>query len=373
MYLVVALVVGFAVGFLVNRYLFAPPKVPETLVVATWGAQWGEATARIAENFTKLYGNPVQLELHAGASGVVIPKIANAWPEVKIDVVFVSPGVCYQLADAGYLVPLKREEIPVIDEIKTPLMIHYPDATDPNDPIYGLGIYQTGGAMVAWRPSIVDKILGPNVTINKWSQLLDPRLKGKIMIPYMGMGVGGILVTTAYQFGGDESNPEPGWTHLKELAETGNIGAVWTTEADAMRLFSTGETPVAFIFNQWHMFPLAKEGLDIKWVPYLEDTPEKVVPVTADVVAIVNGPRQEIAKKFVNFFLQAQNNEYYNKMVGAPPSNKNARIDPALEPWTLSTDVVENYGRFPDVATRAKKIDEWTTRWDTEIAPLIGK
>ncbi len=371
--LIIIAIVAFGGGYFINDIINPPPEPPETLVVATWGAQWGEATEVIGAKFTARYGNPVLIEYHAGASGVVVPKISSAWPEVKIDVVFVSPGICYQLADEGYLAELTRDKVPVIDEIFPAQRMHYPEMTNPEQKIVGLGIYATGGAKVAWRPSIMEPIMGEDWKPDTWEELLDPRLKDKIMIPYPGMGVGGIIVDVAWQFGGTDEDPEEGFIHLKELAETGNIGGLWTTEADAMRMFSTGETPVAYILNGFHMTGMAAEGVDIEWVPYLEDTPYKFFTSSADFVGVVDGPRKDIAMEFVNFFLSTENNQYYAEKVGSPPSNMNSEIPETVKPYFPSPEDVQQYGRTPDAQARAAHIDEWTTRWDTEIAPLIQK
>ena len=77
--------------------------------------------------------------------------------------------------------------------------------------------------------------------------------------------------------------------------------------------------------------------------------------------------------EFVNFFLSVENNQYYSEKIGSPPSNMNSEIPEKIKPWIPSADDIEKYGRAPDAKARAAHIDDWTTRWDTQIAPLIQK
>ena len=41
-----------------------------------------------------------------------LSKIRAAWPEVKIDLLIASPGVCLQTAKEGFSIELKEDEMP---------------------------------------------------------------------------------------------------------------------------------------------------------------------------------------------------------------------------------------------------------------------
>ncbi len=76
----------------------------------------------------------------------------------------------------------------------------------------------TSGAFWGYREDLVDK------PIESVEQLLEPRFKGKLCVPYPVNLTGLLMLTLAMQRGGDERHIEPGWQFLKELATRGQIG-----------------------------------------------------------------------------------------------------------------------------------------------------
>lgn len=359
---IVLIVIAFGAGMAVDRYALAPPRAaaPEPIVFGTWGGAGGEASVALAANFTRQTGIPVLFEYHAGASGTVIPKISSAWPTVKIDVIAVAPGVAYQLAQQGYLAELKPEEIPVMKEIPDSLFVKY------NGTVIGAPMYVISVLTAVWRTDVIKE------PIAKWSDLFKPEYNKKIATSYLPLGTGSSLVDTAYLFGGDENNVEVGFQKLKELAP--HIGGLWTTEAECVNFLASGQYPIELFVAGSNMFTAHKQGIPLAWTAVL-DTGTGVTPkfeIAADVMAVIKGPRAAEAKEFVNFFLNAQNNGYYNAIIGLQPSNKNAKMSPELVDWVPNPDEVAKYGRFVGFAERAKNIDAWTTRWDSEITPLIG-
>jgi len=355
------IVVAFGAGIAVDHYVLTPPPAapPEPIVFAAWGADFGQASSAIAANFTRETGIPVLFEYHAGASATVIPKISAAWPTVKIDITSVAPGVAYQLAQNGYLAELKPEEIPVMKEIPDTLLVRY------NGAVIGAPLYTISVVAVVWRTDIIKE------PITKWSDLFKPEYNKKIATSYLPLGTGSSLVDTAYLFGGDENNVEVGFQKLKELAP--HIGGVWTTEAECVNFLASGQYPIGLFVAGSNMFQVHKQGIPVAWRPILEtDFPTPKFEIAADVMVVVNGPRAAEAKKFLNYYLNAQNNGYLNTILGLQPANMNAKMSPEIVDWVPTPDQIGKYGKFVGFAERAKNIDAWTTRWDTEIAPLIG-
>lgn len=356
-FLVVALIIGFGVGFLAGRYT-AGPEALEAITFEGWGGPTGAVNVEFAEAFKTQTGHPVLVQYHAGASSTVVPKIQAAWPEVTIDATNVAPGVAFELAAAGYLAELTPDKVPVMNEIPESLQIKY------EDKVIGLGLYAITVTPVVWRSDIITE------PIDEWADLLKPEYKGKIAISYMALGTGSALVDTALIWGGDEKNVEPGWTKLKELAP--QIGAVWTTEAENLSFLSSGDYPICLFVTSNKVFTLASQGVEVDWRAGFDDTPTKRFESAVDCMVVVDGPRKEITFQWMDFYFQAENNEKYCGEAGLTPSNKNANLNPDIEPWVPSPADIDMYGAPVDFKTRAEKIDEWTTRWDTEIAPLIG-
>lgn len=93
-----------------------------------------------------------------------------------------------------------------------------------------------------YRTDLVDEPIG------SIEQLLEPRFKGKLCVPFPVNLTGLPMLTHAMQRGGDERNIEPGWAFLKELAGKGEIGRVINNNSEFINAMSSGETSVAF-FN----------------------------------------------------------------------------------------------------------------------------
>ena len=81
--------------------------------------------------------------------------------------------------------------------------------------------------------------------IKRMEDLLDPQLKGKVIVRD-ATGVNNKIVMFALAFGGNERNMEPGWAFLKKLAESGNIGRAGKTEVDFINAMTSGEVSVGF-------------------------------------------------------------------------------------------------------------------------------
>jgi spermidine/putrescine-binding protein len=98
--------------------------------------------------------------------------------------------------------------------------------------------------------------------------------------------------------GGNEKNIKPGLDAVEELARLGNIGVVYSSEADAVRAIATGEAAVG-ILAAANIYELYRQGVPIDAVFII---PGVKTVVVADVIAVVNGPRKDDALKFVDFF-----------------------------------------------------------------------
>lgn len=358
--MIVSVIVALVAGLLIDRYVLTPPaSQAQSIVYACWGGDFGNLSQIIAANFTRDYGNPVLLEYHAGASSTVISKIQSVWPEVKIDLTSVAPSVAVQLAKAGYLAELTREELPILDQIPDNLLIKY------QDKIYGIGIYVISVVSCAWRSDII------TTPIANWTDLFknDTKYFKKIVTSHISLGTGDSLIMPAYWFGGSEFNVTPGWNALKQIAP--RMGGIWTTETECINLLASGQDNIGLCVTADKLFQWYKQNVPISWIPYFNDT-VKAFAVAVDCVVVVNGPRQTIAKHFVNYYFSPKNNEYMCANFGLPPANKYAKVNPAIIPFNPSQEDIQKYGRIGDLDWKSSHINEWTTTWDTEIQPLIG-
>ncbi len=354
---VVIVVVVVLVGVAVWQFLL--PKGPQfagrTLTIITWGGPWKEATETYAKKFAEEFGVEVKIELHGGPSSVGLSKLRSAWPNPIFDVMMMTSAVGFQGAVEGFFVELTEENLPVLKEI--------PDVFEGklDGKTYWVAMYPYVGTIV-YRTDLVP------FEIKSFQDLLKPELKGKIAVPYPTYLPGSWLIAASIPKGGDERNLDPGFEFAKQLAESGNIGYVFKSDSDVLRLLETGEAWVGWTLTG-NAYTLAKKGVPVKAVLEFEDTK----PVAFfDVIAVVDGPNKDVALAFVNWLLQPENLGGFTKMLGYVPSHPEAEVDPEVAKWNIPADQMSEKAYVPDFLYLAENVDKWATKWDTEITPLLG-
>ncbi|RLE70866.1 MAG: hypothetical protein DRJ43_01055 [Thermoprotei archaeon] len=349
----------FAAGASVVYYAMYVPataKRERVLVVATWGGTWHDAAKKIADAFSERYGVRVILTTFHVFLGDVVPKIVAEMPNPSIDVVFLSLEHLPTCMEKHILAPL--------DEAKVPNVKDYPDVVKwiEDGKTYAVGIY-TYAYVIAYRTDYVKE------PIDEVRDLFREDLKGKVAATSPRYGVGNWPVYFALANGGDEHHIDKGFELFKEMAKAGVFGTIVHDDASISRVISTGEAWVAMGITG-NFYPLHKEGIPIAIVKKPKDVPKVVIGW--DGIAVVNGPRKELAMEFVNFALSAEQASIYCDTVGFIPNNPKAKIyNKELLDWNLSPEEVAKYGYTPDVRYKAKHWEEWISRWEDEIAPLI--
>jgi spermidine/putrescine-binding protein len=354
---VAAAAVG-AVGY--GAYQYLAPRPMEPLVVVQWGGSYIEAQKPIADEFTRKTGIPIVDELHVGGSAAVISRINADLPSMKRHVIAAWNAVWAGMDKEGWLAPLTPDKVPV--------MVEYPDVAKYVGPfseqIVGLASHFAG---VAWfyREDLFPKDLQP---FDDYDKLLDPRLKGKVMISDMIENVGCSMWLFALPKGGNEKNPEPGWRFLRELAEAGQIGIVYSSDTECMSALSTGDAWVS-LGVPIYAVSLCKEG-----IPMGADKSENVKSeLDYEGFCVTESPRKEDAYKFMDFFYQKENNERFASGIGAPATHPQAKTDPMMWKFYPKPEEVNKCAYLPDHLYIIQHLDEWQRRFEEEILPIIKR
>ena len=352
---VVAVAVAGA-GYGAYQYLVPRPKEP--LVVVQWGGPDIEAQRPIAAEFTSQTGIPIVEELHTGGSAAVIARIKASLPEMTRHVIAAWDPVWAGLDKEGWLAPWTPDKVPVMAE--------YPDSAKfvgpTSNQVVALG-WHVATTNWFYREDLFPKDLQPFDDFNK---LLDPRLKGKVMISDMVNGTGACVWTIARAMGGDEKNMEAGWSFLKKLAEAGQIGGIFSAGAEAISDLTAG--------NRWIVVAptllassMYKSGVPLKW----DKTENIKVPYDLEGFCVTKSKREEDAFKWINFFYQAGNDEKFTQALGTPPTHPKAKTGPEVWNFYPRPEELPKYGYTPDFDYCFSKLDEWQTRFEAEILPLI--
>lgn len=360
-----AVVRGAAAGGLVGALQAAgvPVSVAQAagqqLLVVQWGAAWIEVSRKIVEAYTAQSGDKVTWELHAGGAMGIVAKIKPVWPRVGYNVISGWDPSFRAMIKEDWVVPVSLDEMPALKDI--PPAFFQKDAAGRllSTPL------STAGAFWGYRSDLEDKPL------ESVEQLLEPRFKGKLCVPFPVNLTGLLMLTLAMQRGGNERNIEPGWAFLKQLAEKGQIGRVINNNSEFINAMSSGETSVAFFnIGAWTQ---VRKRFPVKLLTRLKDNKGFLFNEGFAIIKGDDPAKIAAAKKFVNHFATPEINEQYNWPLGSGPTNPKAKANPDVADVFYKPDELAQYAHIADFEYMASQVDGWAKRWETEIAPLIRK
>ena len=207
----------------------------------------------------------------------------------------------------------------------------------------------TAGAFWGYRTDLVDK------PIESIEQLLEPRFKGKLCVPFPVNLTGLLMLTLAMQRGGNERNIEPGWQFLKELAERGQIGRVINNNSEFINAMSSGETSVAF-FNIGAWTQVRKQ-FPVKIMSKIKDNKGFLFNEGFAVIKQSDPKKVAAAKRLANHFATPEINEQYNWPLGEGPTNPKAKANPDIADVFYTPDELGQYAYIADFEYMSSQVD----------------
>lgn len=349
---------GAAAGLGLAGGLLNSPRLAQAagdkLVVVQWGAGWIEVSKKLVEPYMKDTGDQIAWELHAGGAMAIVAKIKPQWPRVPYNVVSCWDPVFRAMDAEGWLDTVTFDEVPNLKDVPEAFILKNAKGEMISVPL------STAGAFWGYRTDLVDK------PIENIDQLLEPRFKGKICVPFPVNLTGLLLVTLAIQRGGNERNVEPGWEFLKDLAKRGNIGRVINNNSEFINAMSAGDLSVGFFNNGgWSG---VRSQFPVKILSRLEGNKGFLYN---EGFAVLKGDKTGAAKRFANYFAGAKENQEYNWNLGSGPTNVKAKTNPNVADFYYTPDELPKYGYIADFAYLPSQVNGWAKRWETEIVPLL--
>ena len=349
---------GGAASAVVGMFGARPSGAADSLVGAQWGGAQVEASKTLAQKFSsQVKPTTFSWELHQGGAANILPKIRATWPQVKYDIVAAWNPVWDSMIQEDWLEPLG--DLPNLKDVPEQFWTKDRQGRPVTAPL------NLAALMWGYRSDLVKK------PITNLKDLLDPSLKGLIMlnapVSYSSLQI----VSMALEFGGSEKNLDPGFEFLKELARSGNVGRVGGGDIGHINSTTTGEIAVGFgASTNWEGIRKSTEVTVLNRVPtskglrgfhYTEGW------------SILRGPKAALAKEFANFCLSSENDEFYAASIGAGPTNAKAKPAPALERYFYKPEEIARFAYFPDFPAINRQMQDITKRFETEIVPLIRK
>ena len=322
-----------------------------------WGGPWVEVAKKITAKQNKF---DVRWELLQGGTAAIIPKIQATWPNVPYDFVAQFDPLYYTWDKADWAEPITFEEMPNLKDMPEEILFRNTKGQIIVVPL------DNGASFWGYRKDICP------VEIKTMEDLLNPKLKGKVIIRDASQGLNNNGVTYALAHGGSEHNMEPGWEFLLKLAKSGNIGRVGKTEVDFINSLTSGECVAAYgNLGMWGTvaknFPcqyLIKDKKDAPGFQAIMFTEAFMIPRTS--------PNKQAAKEYLNWFVNAENNEEYSNAVNFAPANRKSKPNELAK--TIMFENKEErakraYSIRYDVLSEMR--DQMAKRFETDIVPHI--
>lgn len=270
-----------------------------TLRVATFPGSWAERIR--AEVGEPLAAAGIKLEFIPGTSAEFLAKLVAAKGQAApFDVVEVADETYPDYRQGEFLAKLTLANIPNTANLDKSLFDEYHVAN--------------------WlsQPSIVynvDKFAAAGIPVPKrFSDLADPRLKGRVLAADISSYIAYYEITAlAYENGGSESNPGPGFEALKRIAPHSATSAIGT----AAQLIQSGEVWAA-IWPAHIAQRLAADGVNVSVVhPPVKG--KRVALARGYVGVVANSPLREAGEYYIDAILATKVQQRFHTESGLTP------------------------------------------------------
>ena len=160
-----------------------------------WGGPWVESNQAVNKKQDEW---EVRWELHTGGSAAIIPKIKAAWPNLKYDFVVQYSPLYFIWDREDWAEPLTEAEMPNLKDLAQDQIHRNANGDAINVPL------SIAGSFWGYRKDTCP------IEIKTFEDLLDPKLKGQLVVRDAVQGLNNNGVSYALANGGNERNMEPG-------------------------------------------------------------------------------------------------------------------------------------------------------------------
>jgi putative spermidine/putrescine transport system substrate-binding protein len=319
-----------------------------TLYIGMNGGPMEKAyTSQVLPAFEK--ANNVKVVVVPGTSSDILAKLLANKAHPQIHVAFLDDGVMARAVSLG--ICQKLDNAPVLNEL-------YPFARMKND--IGAGV-QLGMTGIAYNTKLfAQKGWAPPTS---WMDFADPKYKGKVVFQSASsstFGLHGFLAINRL-LGGSDQNVEPGFSKWPNTVGP-NVVEYIPNSAKISEMVQTGEAGL------FPLTPTAVGDLQDKGMPVAYVTPkEGAVLLLVDLCVVDHNPDAQLAQKLAQFLLSAPAQSTAAEAGRQIPTNRLARMTPAMQ---------QTIGNPDDVMRKLTVVDwdvinahraQWDTRWNRQI------
>jgi putative spermidine/putrescine transport system substrate-binding protein len=343
-----------AVGTGVSFAGLAGARAAETIVAVEWGGHYVDEIKKIAAKQSDV---AVNWQLHAGGAMAILPKIKASWPNPGINLLTGWDPSWQAIVREGWAAPITVEKVPNLADIPPKLLVKDSAGNVINIPRTIAAIY--------W----FDRRDNAPFEIAKLDDLLDPRLKGKVLFPAPSLNSNLQMVALALHQGGNERNMEPAWDFVKKLARSGNIGRVANADTDVANSISSGETCVGFAGGSF-VTELARK-FKIRHLTKMDPKTGFRTFLYQEGWCVLKGGNTDAALKLANFAINPENNAAFNRGISGVPVNVKSKAADEIQHMVFNSAEMERHVYIPDWSYLSEQGDAWMKRWEREVVPLL--
>lgn len=325
----------------------------ETLTVVEFGKPYMDASKQLARSWNQTDINWVN---HVGGGAGILAKIKATWPNSPYDLIGEFSAVFPAMIKEGWLETVTLADVPNLADVPERFLAKDDKGNIKNIP------RSINGGFFAVRTDRCP------IEIKTIEDLLNPKLKGQISWPTPTIFSNMATITLALARGGNEFKLDPGWKFLEELANSGNIGRVYSSNVENQNAITTGEISISYfatdsmaaLANKVPMKALTKVDPSLKAAQYVEGW-----------VVMANSKNKKATIEFANFMVSKENVEFFNEATGGVPANQKAKVSAAAAPLQFTPEEADKFAYLPDWAYMTTQIDTWVKKFEQDIAPKL--
>ena len=248
------------------------------------------------------------------------------------------------------------------EKLDPAIVTHLPDVTDAVKDPDGIGVasYVMATGIQYNSKAFADAgVPAPTA----WSDLWDPRLKGKIALYTFSVAYSQDLLAILTRLaGGTEKDIRPGLERVKALKASGNLTMFASSPAELDKMLVQGQA-WATVNGSPRGFILKDRGAPIDFA-----FPKEGAGFFSNYFEVVkNAPHPKAAQMLVNFLISPEIQLTIANGMVAAPINKKVVISDKLKAQTPSTEAeVKKLIRIDRVEMN-KQLDNWAELWNREI------
>ncbi len=330
----------------------APAAQPTgQIIFSGYGAEYEEMMRKyVIAPFEKKYpGTKVVFDAQ-GSTSEKLAKLRAAKGQYTFDALILTAGDVLAASKEGLLEK--------IDQTKVPEMKNLYDIAASMSKGYG--------PVVSFDPLVL--VYNKNKVTpapDSWSVMWDAKYKGKVAISHASEDKGMfMLLLQSYFNGGNERNVEPGFQKIREIVP--NVGAWLTLSAQYVPYLEREEVWLAPYWNgRAQLYKDQNLPIDIAFPK------EGTMAVSNIWVVPTAAKNKDLAYKFIDFYLQVEQQQAWAENIYYSPTNKNVKLTPDKAARVIYGPEQIGKMRLPDAEVIATDRPKWIERWNKEIQDAL--